>query len=136
MLLLITAIPAHAADAASEQAKLSGAWTAVEAQRDGSAAKEDIGHRLEFIGDRFAISAGGKTIYSGTYTLNTSAQPAQIDFRHLEGEAKGLVWEGIYQLEGSTLVVCDDAFDTAQSRPTTFTTAKGSGHVMITFRRS
>jgi uncharacterized protein (TIGR03067 family) len=135
-LFVVLATSVQAADATSEQAKLAGAWTAVEAQRGGAAAQEDVGHRLEFRGDQFTISMNDKLIFSGTYSLNPSTQPAQIDFHHLRGDAHGKTWEGIYQLAGDTLTVCDDAFDPSQTRPRNFTTAPGSGHVLITFKRN
>ena len=135
MLLLASIVPAGAADIASERARLGGAWLAVEAERDGAPAKEIVGHRLELSGDRFHISAGNRPLYAGTYALDPAAQTARIDFRHDEGEANGQTWEGIYQLAGGRLTICDDAPDTAKPRPAGFATSPGSGHVLVVFER-
>ena len=135
LLLLTSAVPAVAEDDASERARLGGAWSAVEAERDGAPAMELVGHRLELAGDRFRISAGDRPLYAGTYALEPAARPARIDFRHDEGEAKGQVWEGIYRLEDGRLSVCDDAPDTAKPRPTSFATSPRSGYVLVVFER-
>ena len=112
-----------------------GVWIATEAQRDGKAAPDDIGHHLAFNDGRFVITSNDQPVYSGTVTVDTTSNPARIDFVHAEGQAKGMTWEGIYQLNDNNLVICDDAFDPAKKRPTSFSTAAGSGHVLITFKR-
>ena len=88
------------------------------------------------MGGRFRISAGGETLYAGTYAVDPTARPARIDLHNDEGRAKGQDWEGIYRLEGDRLTICDDAFDPSRTRPTRFTTSPESGHVLVTFRRS
>jgi uncharacterized protein (TIGR03067 family) len=136
LLLFLVAVPVSAAETSTEAARLAGTWIALEAQRDGAPDPEALGHRLTFAANRFTIEAKGKLLYAGTYTLDPAAEPARIDFRHDEGEAKGTVWEGIYRLEGEGLVICDDAFDPKRERPTQFTTSPSSGHVLITFGRN
>ena len=136
LLLLLAAIPVSAAETSPGMGRLVGTWIALQAQRDGAPDPDALGHRLTFAASRFTIEAKGKLLYAGTYTLDPSAEPALIDFRHDEGEAKGAVWEGIYRLEGERLVICDDAFDPKKERPTAFTTVPGSGHVLISFERS
>ena len=130
-LLLAAVVPA----AASEAGQLEGAWRLVEAQRDGAPAAELVGNLLELTDGRFRISADGNLLYAGTYALEPAAKPAWIDFRHDDGRANGQVWEGIYRLEDGRLSICDDAPDVAKPRPTSFTTAPGSGHVLIIFER-
>jgi uncharacterized protein (TIGR03067 family) len=126
--------PALAQDAG--QAALAGTWTAAEAERDGAAADELIGHRLVFDGDAFRISApDGELLYGGTYQADPAAQPPRIDFRNDAGQAAGQEWEGIYRLEGDTLTIVDDAPDPAKGRPTAFAAPAGSGYVLLVFRR-
>jgi uncharacterized protein (TIGR03067 family) len=130
--LLLTALtPAAASDAG----QLQGTWRLVEAQRDGAPAAELVGNLLELADGRCRISVDGNLLYAGTIALEPAAAPARIDFRHDDGPASGQVWEGIYQLEGGRLSICDDAPDVAKPRPTSFTTSPGSGHVLIIFER-
>ena len=43
--------------------------------------------------------------------------------------------KGSNRLDGGELTIVDDAADPAQGRPTDFTTAKGSGRVLLVFAR-
>ena len=70
-------VPAMAADPAEERAKLEGAWTAISAERNGEEAAELVGHRLEFAGRRFHITAQGRILYVGSYAVEPEPQPAQ-----------------------------------------------------------
>jgi len=118
-------------------AKLQGTWTAVRAERDGKAAGDVVGNRLSFDRDRFRIdSPAGKTLYAGTVRVDASATPAAVDFVHTEGALAGKSWKGIYELAGDTLTTCDNAPDLAKNRPASFEARRGSGYVLINFRRS
>jgi uncharacterized protein (TIGR03067 family) len=140
-ILLATLIVASSAgpggSAADGKAKdaLQGAWVAEWAQRNAQAADDLRGHQLTFGGDRFTIRSKGKVIYQGTYIADSSARPATIDFRNTAGEMKGKTWLGIYELEGDTLKICDNADDVARGRPAAFVTDAGSGQVLISFKR-
>jgi uncharacterized protein (TIGR03067 family) len=125
-----TAVP-HA-----QTGKLDGTWTAVAAERDGKPADELKGHRLTFRGETFAILRDTRTLYKGTYKADHAKKPAQIDFRNLEGDAKGQMWRGIYLLDGDTLKIVDNAPDVTKPRPTQFATKPDSGHVLVTFKRA
>ena len=121
---------------AADPAALHGAWTAVMAERDGAAAPDLIGHRLEFDQGAFTIrSPDGQLLYGGTYTVDPAAQPAAIDFHQDEGQAKGKTWEGIYRFDGARLTIVDDAVDPAKGRPDAFAASAGSGRVLLTFER-
>ena len=128
-LLAITSTPS-----AQPTAKLDGTWLAVAAERDGTSATDVIGHRLTFAGGKFTITHDGKTLYAGTYKTDPAKRPAQIDFDNTSADPKGN-WKGIYELDGVSLKTCDNAPDTANARPTTFTAPTGSGHIFIVFRR-
>ena len=128
---------AFAQPAEEAQKKLQGTWTATKAQRDGKVADDVVGHRLSFTGNRFQIhSKDGKLLYAGTVRLDPSAKPAAFDFEHTEGALKGKAWKGIYSLDGDTLTTCDNGPDLDSGRPTAFEAKKGSGHILITFRRA
>jgi uncharacterized protein (TIGR03067 family) len=135
---LVAAGSAHVADdaPADAQKKLQGTWLAVEAERDGKAAEDVVGHRLFFKGQRFEIaSKTGKLLYHGTVTLHPDRKLPAIDFKHDGQELKGKIWKGIYALDGNTLKICDNGPDPAKNRPTAFTAKAGSGHIVIVFKR-
>ncbi len=132
LLALVLVAPALADD----PAELEGNWTALRAERDGRPAPELIGHRLEFSGDRFAItSKDGQPLYAGSFSVDNVTEPAAIDFVQDSGIAVGQTWEGIYRLDNGQLTIVDDAADPAQGRPSDFTTAMGSGRVLLVFAR-
>jgi|SRR5215470_3820855 len=114
---------------------LDGTWTAVSAERNGTPADDVKGHRLTFARNTFVIEREGKTLYKGTFKTDPAKKPAQIDFVQTEGQDKGKTWRGIYLVEGDTLRTNDNAPDISKPRPTQFTTAPGSGYVLVVFKR-
>ncbi len=136
-LILGTALLPAFAQPADDAKRLHGTWTATQAERDGKAAEDALGHRLSFTGSRFQIrSKDGKVLYAGTVRVDASAKPAAIDFAHTEGDLKGKSWKGIYALDGDTLKICDNAPNLDKSRPTALEAKSGSGYVLVTFKRA
>jgi uncharacterized protein (TIGR03067 family) len=114
-------VPAFAQPAEEAHKRLLGAWTATQAERDGKAADDVVGHRLSLTGNRFRIqSKDGKPLYTGTVRVDPRAKPAAIDFEHTEGTLKGEAWKRIYALEGDTLTMCDNAPNLDKGRPAAF----------------
>jgi uncharacterized protein (TIGR03067 family) len=137
LILGIGLVLAGAQPAEDAQKQLQGTWTATQAERDGKAADDVVGHRLSLTGNRFQIqSEDGKPLYAGTVRVDPSARPAAIDFEHTEGTLKGQVWQGIYALDGDTLRVCDNAPNLDKGRPAAFEATRGSGYVLIRFTRA
>jgi|tagenome__1003787_1003787.scaffolds.fasta_scaffold20322812_1 uncharacterized protein (TIGR03067 family) len=130
-------VPAFARPAEEAQKKLQGTWTATQAERDGKAADDVVGHRLSFTDNRFQIrSKDGKHLYEGTFRVKPSTKPAAIDFQHTGGALKGKAWKGIYALDGDTLTSCDNGPNPDKGRPAAFEAKTGSGHIVITFKRA
>jgi uncharacterized protein (TIGR03067 family) len=136
-LLVVWPVLANAQPTEDAQKKLQGTWTAIKAERDGKAAEDVVGHRLSLTGNRFQIrSKDGKPLYAGTFLLDPRAKPAAFDFELTEGDLKGKVWKGIYALDGDTLTTCDNGPDPDKSRPAAFEAKRGSGYILIVFRRA
>jgi uncharacterized protein (TIGR03067 family) len=126
-------VPAFAQRAEKSGTTLQGAWTATNAERDGKAATDVLGHRLSLTANRFQIqSKGGQLLYAGTVRV----EPLAIDFEHTEGTLKGKAWKGIYALDGDRLTICDNAPDVDKMRPATFEAKNGSGYVCVRFARA
>ena len=116
---------------------LQGSWTVIEAEREGDAADDIVGHQLSFAGDGFQIrSKHGKLISAGTVRIDPRASPATIHFMHQDGALKGKVWKGIYAVDGTKLTICDNAPNLEKGRPLAFEAKAGSGHVLVTFKRA
>jgi len=135
LLLLFFSQHALAADLATSEKVPEGAWTATSAERDGAAAGELVGNRIEFTGDHFRISKQGAVLFGGSFTTNPQEVPAQIDFKIEVGDAKGQSWLGIFKNENGALAICDNAPNPAAPRPGGFDAPKGSGYVCLKFVR-
>jgi uncharacterized protein (TIGR03067 family) len=133
-LSLIGLLAMTSAPSAQPAATLDGVWIAVSAERDGKKATDVVGHRLAFNAGRFKITRDGKTLYAGTYDTGPATRPVQIDFVNTEKALKG-TWKGIFELDGATLKVCDNAPDMTKPRPAGFAAPAGSGYVFIMFTR-
>lgn len=124
-----------AGEAVAQNSNLEGAWTATAAERDGAAAAELVGNRIEFTGDRFSIARAGTVLFAGHTTVAPQAVPAAIDFTIEEGAAKGKNWLGIFRIENGALTICDNAPNPQAKRPNDFAAPKGSGYVCLQFKR-
>ncbi len=115
---------------------LAGTWTAIEAKRDGGPAADVRGHRMTVTGGVFELVAtDGVLLYSGTIGVDPAATPAAIDFIIAAGPSAGVVWAGVYRLDGDRLIIADNAPDPARPRPSSFEAPAGSGYVVVTFER-
>jgi uncharacterized protein (TIGR03067 family) len=117
--------------------KLEGVWKAVKGIKDGEEETQNAGEEdlsIEFKGRTMLLK--GKEYFEVT-GLDTTTDPKFIDFKTVIAAGplpKGSVFEGIYKLDGDTLVLA--VFEEGgTSRPTKFESAKGSKVVLITFER-
>jgi uncharacterized protein (TIGR03067 family) len=135
-LLLFTSRQALGTDpVTSGRQNPEGVWTATSAQRNGAAASELVGNRIEFAAGRFQISKQRTVLFAGSFTTNLDEIPAQIDFKIEEGSAKGQSWLGIFKFEAGGLTICDNAPSPTAPRPHDFDSSKGSGYVCLIFER-
>jgi uncharacterized protein (TIGR03067 family) len=128
------------ADGGVTAAALNGTWKPTASERGGEPQNRDEmeRHALKFDGDKFTIFRDGDSFISGTYKVDTSKQPAEIDMT-IENNAdnaddNGKIVRGILELSGDELKWCTGGPRTEQ-RPTEFKTAEGSRVMMITFKR-
>jgi uncharacterized protein (TIGR03067 family) len=115
---------------------LQGRWIAVRAERDARTAAEIVGRFLVIDGSHFCIEENGATIYEGTLEFDTDASPWVIDFKHTGGSLDGRTWRGIFQFDGETLTICDNAADLRKARPASFVTGLDSGRVLVVLERA
>ncbi len=133
-------LPAFAQDkvdpAKNDEEMLQGAWNFVSFEQDGSKLPRKKGAEIRtvtFQGDKFELKRDGVVIQVGTQGLDPSKNPKTVDASVTEGEGKGTVQLGIYELKGDTLTVCSDP--QGKKRPTEFKTTAGSGNVLTVMQR-
>jgi uncharacterized protein (TIGR03067 family) len=135
--LLLGTGAVHGGDSAEDWHKLKGDWQAVEILTlDGRslAANEVKAVKVTFAGADRMIFIAGKHEYS--VKLDASKKPKAIDLKALDGESKGGVLLGIYQLDGDTLKLCVTSDPKIYDRPSRFTSEVGSKNFLYTFKRA
>lgn len=137
--VLVAVAPAVAADtpedaAQKEYARFEGAWKIVSVEIEGKKLPETFfkGSRLVLKGPEFTYQEGGMTS-KGTYRVDVSKKPKQIDITFSEGPQKDKTLLGIYELDDDTYRLCLDP--TGKGRPTEFASKHGSGHVLEVLQR-
>jgi len=115
--------------------EIQGEWSCVSAVIDGKPLPKStvMALRLKLTADRFRTERESEVLFDSTYTLNSSAEPRQINMTGTEGDLAGKEAQGIYLLEGNTLKICYTM--PGQRRPATFESLPGSKAYLITWTR-
>jgi uncharacterized protein (TIGR03067 family) len=113
-----------------ERAKLQGTWVVV---GDGTRQPPDDpppGSHVLFDGDRFRFHTPDGDDISGTYYIDPTANPKQIDLIVTWGDGNGHVLLGIYAIQGDTLKVSLNG----DARPTEFAGPSPAQHPFTAVR--
>jgi uncharacterized protein (TIGR03067 family) len=110
-------------------------WRFAHLEVDGATMTGDMltRSRLLIDGDRFRMESA-EANYDGLLTIDTEAEPAQIDINFVEGPEAGNCSYGIFELNGDDLTLCIGLV--GSSRPTASVTRPGSGHALERLRRA
>jgi len=117
-----------------ESSALQGVWNITSLEVEGAvmSAPAFAGSQIVMTGDRFTTASMGAE-YSGTFAIDSSVEPNQLDLNFTDGPHAGEKSPAIFKMEGGVLTICL-AF-AGGSRPADFTTAPGSGHALETLQR-
>jgi uncharacterized protein (TIGR03067 family) len=121
-------------EAKKEYARFEGTWRFTFFEIEGTRLPEDASKNTRLIleGRHFTLR-GDATALKGTYKVDLSKKPKQIDVTFADGPDKGKTVHGIYELDGDTYRVCMGL--PGKSRPTAFESKPGSGHVLEVLKR-
>ena len=149
-LLVLAGAASHAADekkdakedAKKEMKKLEGVWLPVTVETGGmkAAGTDDALKGLQYVftaDGKFRMEKDGEAMMEGTYTLDPSKKPKQIDYKIEKAKSdafKGTTSLGIYELDGDTYKVCRTWPDN-DTRPTEYSGAKDSKQILSEFKR-
>jgi uncharacterized protein (TIGR03067 family) len=100
--------------------RIQGAWQIVALVEKGKKVPDEDTKDLEIVvaGDRLGIRAKGKAVAEYTVKLDEKQKPRAMDMTITDGDDKGKVAPGIYNLEGDTLkIAMDEEF---KNRPKSF----------------
>jgi uncharacterized protein (TIGR03067 family) len=121
--------------AAKERAKFAGAWV-VESQTVGGKTHmpkpgDDI-VVISFDGDKFTLKSGDKVVQAGTFEVDPGKKPKALDLKLTEGDGKGGIIQGIYELDGDKFTFCGVR---GGPRPTEFAAPDASKAVLSVAKR-
>jgi uncharacterized protein (TIGR03067 family) len=125
--VLLECAPAAVAD--DELDKLQGKWTVESFEFNGMPVEQMLGAVREFAGDKYTLAPQSGDSYSGTFKLDASQSPKQIDLVLPDRTLKG-----IYELDGATLKI---AYALAgDARPTELASKPDSGVVLAVHKKA
>jgi uncharacterized protein (TIGR03067 family) len=135
-LYAMMAVAASLLVGADDRDTIQGRWKPVSIERGGKpiASRAEPNDKLALVieGDRYDWT-GGDVPVGGTYTLDPSKTPKQIDLTPNGGPNRGSTLKGIYQIEGDTLKLC--LAGPGEGRASEFTSKAGSRHSFYIMRR-
>ena len=122
-----------------EQKRLQGTWLLVGREFDGEKATKDT---IADLGGKWVVFEGKVSVAykkdldsrGWTFKLDPAAKPKAVDLTAADGNDKGQVFLGVYELKGDKLRVCYGS--PKGKRPTGFDTKKDDGHVCLEFERA
>jgi uncharacterized protein (TIGR03067 family) len=120
-----------------ELKKFQGTWTVAALEENGQKIPEDklkeAGLKVTIKGNSFVYKVGDKTVVEGTFTIDPSKNPKQLDSEGMNPGGKKEKTIGIYRFEANTLVIC--FAPDGKERPTDFKAPADSGRILETLRR-
>ena len=119
-----------------DSALLAGKWRITDLQINGNAVTKSDAEKLSVSKQKngtWSVLSQGKSIATGTSTLQPLANPKTIDFSFTGPDGKTQQFEGIYQLGERQRKLCFASSE--YGRPTEFVSLPGGQQILVTFQR-
>ncbi len=117
---------------------LAGTWRPISAENNGyKASAEDLKGILWFrdADGKWTARRDDKNVVEwAVKKIDATKNPKTIDMEITAGAYKGVVYQGIYELDGDTLRICF-ALPDRDVRPTEFSASKGTVRALSEFKR-
>jgi uncharacterized protein (TIGR03067 family) len=124
-------------EAVKKERRLSqGTWRVAALEGDGIKMPEEDFANITVLNEldgNWIVKLEGEIIWKGTSTIDPTKNPKTIDFRPTDGADVGKTFFGIYEIAGDVRRLC--YAEAGKERPAEFVTYKGSGRVLVTFKR-
>jgi uncharacterized protein (TIGR03067 family) len=120
--------------AADPLAPFQGTWEIVSVEKDGSQVPQDdiTGMTVVISGSAYKL-INKDNVSKGTFSLDASKDPKQMDVHHQNENGDDHEMPAIYEVTSDTLRVCYNPEGGA--RPTSFTTKPDSGFLSVVYKR-
>ena len=139
---IVAVVCCRALAGAADTKTLQGTWEVAELIVGGAKvpAKDVQGMKFIFKGQILTIlppTADTGVVEKRTFTfkLDPKQKPAAVDLTSLDGDNKGVVSPGIYEITADTLRWCQSDDEKAKERPKDFTSPEKSRVYVFTFKR-
>lgn len=130
LVLILIAAPARGDDPKADDKAIQGTWEVAEAELAGKMLPlKDVTLTLD--NGKYTLKAESED--KGTYTMNPTKKPKEMDIKGTDGPNKGKTFLAIYELTEDTLKVCYDL--SVKTRPTEFKTTAGTRQFLATYKR-
>ena len=119
-----------------DREQIVGTWRVVALEVNGNKTIEEDAKKLTVVNGAdgtWSLLSEDREISKGTSTIDPTKKPKTIDFTPDDGEAKGKLHLGIYELREKTRMLC--FAPPGKDRPTEFASMPGSEHILVTFER-
>jgi RNA polymerase sigma factor (sigma-70 family) len=118
----------------AELKKFQGTWVDIYAEKAGKEQEQVGDHQLKFDGETFSVADHGHVEEKGTFKLDPSKNPKEIDLRVRDRNNDEKTVLGIYTWDGENLKLCLGEPGGGGTRPKDFTTMP-EGRFLVVVKR-
>jgi len=119
-----------------DRKKYEGTWRVISLEANGNKSPEGDAKKITVVNKAdgtWILQVDGEKITEGTSEIDPTQKPKTIDFMATEGDQKGKIALGIYELSDDTRKLC--YAPPGKDRPSEFAAPADSGHTLVLFKR-
>jgi uncharacterized protein (TIGR03067 family) len=119
-----------------DRKKYEGTWRVTSLEINGNKSSEEDAKKITVVNKAdgtWILQVDGGKITEGTSEIDPTKNPKTIDFMETEGDNKGKIILGIYELGDDTRKLCYAG--PGKERPSDFSAPACSGRVFVEFKR-
>lgn len=119
-----------------DRKKIEGTWRVASLEVNGNKASEEDAKKITVVNKAdgtWIVQVDGEKVTQGTSEIDPTQKPKTIDFMATEGDNKGQIVLGIYELGDDTRKLC--YAQVGKDRPSEFSAPAGSDHTLVVFKR-
>jgi uncharacterized protein (TIGR03067 family) len=119
-----------------DRKKYEGTWRVTSLEINGNKSSEEDAKKITVVNKAdgtWILQVDGGKITEGTSEIDPTKNPKTIDFMETEGDNKGKIVLGIYELGDDTRKLCYAG--PGRERPSDFSAPAGSGRMLVEFKR-
>jgi len=135
--IFFLAVPLFAGGGPADLKKMTGTWAGTLIEIGGKPPTDNekkIKIKLVIAGEKYTVFFDEMKITDGTLKVDGSKKPKTIDAMPSEGEHKGKLQPGIYEMDADELRVVFT--EPGKERPKEFKTREKTDEVMLSYRRA